>query len=112
MRDCIFCKIIKKDIPSDIIYEDEKFVVFSDINPLYRIHCLIVPREHIPSVNNIDNSKNEIFSGIFSVARKIAKKFGIEKTGYRLVVNNGKHAGQEVNHFHMHIFGGERLRRL
>jgi histidine triad (HIT) family protein len=112
MNDCIFCKIIEGKIPSTKVYEDELFIVIRDINPLYKVHDLIITKKHISSVNEVDNSDKEIFASIFSVAKKVAQLEGTTESGYRLTVNSGKDAGQLVPHFHMHILGGEKLREL
>lgn len=112
MNDCIFCKIIEGRIPSTKIYENDQFIVIRDINPLYKVHDLIITKKHISSVNEVNNSDNNIFASIFSVARKVAEIENIADSGYRLTVNSGKDAGQLVPHFHMHILGGEKLREL
>jgi histidine triad (HIT) family protein len=112
MSDCIFCKIIEGRIPSTKIYEDEFFIVIKDINPLYKVHDLIITKKHIASVKEVEDSDNTIFASIFSVAKKVALLEGITGNGYRLTVNSGKDAGQLVPHFHMHILGGEKLREL
>ncbi|MGI6393541.1 MAG: histidine triad nucleotide-binding protein [bacterium] len=112
MSDCIFCKIIEGKIPSTKIYEDEFFVVIKDINPLYKIHHLIITKKHIPSVNDVEIKDESIFSSIFSVAKKIAILEKVTESGYRLVVNSGEDAGQVVPHFHMHFLAGEKLNVL
>jgi len=112
MNDCIFCKIIEGKIPSTKVYEDEFVIVIKDINPIYKVHDLIITKKHISSVNEVDNSDQEIFASIFSVAKKVAQIEGITENGYRLTVNSGKDAGQLVPHFHMHLLGGEKLKEL
>jgi len=112
MSDCIFCKIISGDIPSTQVYSDDNFVAFRDINPSYPTHILIVPREHIESVNEITEENEHFFSKIFTTAKRIASEQDVEGSGYRLVVNSGPDSGQEVNHFHMHLLGGQRVSHL
>ncbi len=112
MSECIFCRIVRGEIPAAVRYEDEKFLVFRDINPLYRVHLLIVPKRHFASVNEIDASADEALQGIFGVARRVAEQEGVSPSGYRLVVNTGRDAGQVVGHFHMHLLAGEPLRPL
>lgn len=112
MTDCIFCKIANGVIPAKMVYEDDRFVVFPDIGPLYKTHLLIVPKRHIASVNEVDGAGNEALAGIFAVAKAAADKVGVAEGGYRLTVNTGPHAGQAVMHFHMHLLAGEPLRAL
>ena len=112
MKDCLFCKIERGEIPSEKVYEDENFFVIRDINPAYKIHLLIIPRKHISSVNDVSEVDDAIFSSIFRVAKKVAKILGVDENGYRVLVNTGKDAGQIVFHFHMHFLAGDKLREL
>lgn len=112
MENCIFCKIVKGDIPSSKLYEDDDFIVIRDINPLYKVHDLIITKKHIASVNEVNETDSEIFGSVFSVAKKIAEIENVSADGFRLVVNSGKNAGQLVPHFHMHLLAGEKLREL
>ncbi|HNW81616.1 MAG TPA: histidine triad nucleotide-binding protein [bacterium] len=112
MENCIFCKIIEGKIPSPRVYEDENFIVIRDINPLYKVHDLIITKKHIVSVNEVVESDSQIFCSIFSIAKKIAEIENVSAEGFRLVVNSGKNAGQLVPHFHMHLLAGEKLREL
>ena len=112
MSDCIFCKIVGGEIPSDYLYEDDNFVVFKDINPSYPVHLLIVPKKHFESVNHFNSDDEKWFGSIFTVAAKMAKEMGVDETGYRLTVNTNRDAGQIVQHFHMHLLAGEALRGL
>lgn len=100
--DCIFCKIINKELPSDIVYEDEKATAFKDINPKAPIHILIVPKGHIESINS--NGSENIVSSLISAAKEIIKRDNIK--GYKLVFNVGREAGQTVDHLHMHFLSG------
>ena len=105
----IFTKIIEKEIPSDIVYQDEHVTAFRDIEPQAPVHILIVPNKEIPTVNDIAEEDEKLVGRMFSAARKIAAKEGIAEDGYRLLVNCNKHGGQEVFHLHMHLFGGRPL---
>ena len=100
--DCIFCKIANKEIPSNLIYEDENVVAFNDLNPQAPVHFLVIPKNHYSSLNEIDNEK--VFGQIFSAVPKIAAKLGIKE--YRTVVNTGESAGQTVFHIHVHVMSG------
>jgi histidine triad (HIT) family protein len=106
MNNCIFCKIINKEIKSEIVYEDDDIIVFKDINPQAPIHLLMVPKKHIQSVNDLEVLDKEVIGHIFVVAKEIAKKFNVEKDGYRIVVNTGRNAGQAVFHTHFHFLAG------
>ena len=106
MNDCIFCKIINKEIKSEIVYEDDIVVVFKDINPQAPLHLLIVPKKHLKNVNEIETGDKGLIGHVFVVAKEIAKKFNVDKDGYRIVVNTGKLAGQAVFHIHFHFLAG------
>jgi len=110
MKDCLFCKIANKEIPSDIVSEDENFVVFKDINPKAPIHLLIIPRMHVGPVNVIEAKDREIISGLILKAKEMAEKMGISEDGYRLIFNVGRDAGMEVNHLHLHFLAGKPLK--
>jgi len=109
MDDCIFCKIIKKDIPSAIVYEDERIIAFDDINPQAPVHTLIIPKEHYNSLKDIPKEHSDLLGHILIVARDIAEKKQIAGTGYRIVLNTGENSGQEVLHIHFHVLGGRRM---
>lgn len=109
MNNCIFCRIINKEINSEIVYEDDKVIVFKDINPQAPIHLLIVPKRHIESINEINVEDKNIIGHIFIVAKEVAKKFNVDKCGYRVVVNTGRDAGQAVFHIHFHFLAGREL---
>ncbi|MCX6760527.1 MAG: histidine triad nucleotide-binding protein [Candidatus Nealsonbacteria bacterium] len=106
---CIFCQIAKKELPATIIYEDESFVAFKDINPIAPIHYLIIPKKHITSINHLELQDKELMGELFLAAKKIAKTQGIADNGYRLVFNVGKDSGQMVDHLHLHLLGGKKL---
>ena len=105
---CIFCAIINGDIPSNKVYEDEKCYAFLDINPQAPVHCLIVPRAHIESVDAVNEDNAEYVSHIFTVIPKIASELGLSG-GYRVVSNIGEDGCQSVKHMHFHILGGKKL---
>jgi len=107
MKDCIFCKIINREIPSEIISEDESFVVFKDINPKAPIHLLIIPKIHIGAVNTLEVKDKDIISGLILKAKEIAGEMGVSENGYRLIFNVGKDAGMEVSHLHLHLLAGK-----
>lgn len=108
--DCIFCKIINGDIPSNKIYEDDKVLAFHDISKVAPIHFLVIPKKHISSMNEINEGNSEIISHIFVVINKLVKELNIHETGYRITSNCGKDGGQTVNHIHFHIMGQRELK--
>ena len=105
---CLFCAIINGDIPSSKVYEDEKCYAFLDIAPQAPVHCLVVPKEHIASADEITDANSDAVAHIFTVIPKIAEKLGL-KDGYRIVSNVGENGCQSVKHLHFHILGGEKL---
>jgi len=109
MPDCIFCKIINKEIKANLVYEDEKFVAFEDINPVAPLHLLIIPKKHIESINHLEEKDKELIGELFLTAQKIAKEQKVDQTGYRLIINVGKDAGQTVSHLHLHLLGRKEL---
>lgn len=106
---CVFCKIVKKEIPADIIYQDEKILAFKSIEPKAPLHLLIIPKRHILSVDHLELQDKELIGELFLAAQKIAKERGVSQTGYRLIFNVGRDAGQTVDHLHLHLIGGEKL---
>lgn len=109
MKDCLFCKIIDQEIPSDTVYQDDLVTVFKDINPAAPVHLLIVPNQHISSVNDVSEDDRVVLGHLFTTARKVASSVGIQETGFRLIVNTGPDAHQEVFHIHMHLLGGGKM---
>ena len=105
----LFTKIIEREIPAEIVYKDDRVTAFRDINPQAPIHVLIAPNKEIPSVNDVEEDDEALVGHMFTVAKKVAKKEGIAENGYRLLINCGRHGGQEVPHLHMHLFGGRYL---
>ncbi|MDK9429316.1 purine nucleoside phosphoramidase [Gallibacterium anatis] len=108
----IFSKIICKEIPADIVYQDELVTAFRDIAPQAPTHILIIPNKIIPTVNDVTAEDEQVLGHLFVIAAKIAKEQGIAEDGYRLVVNCNKHGGQEVFHLHMHLVGGKQLGKM
>lgn len=111
-KDCIFCRIIAGEIASDIIYQDEEAIAFRDINPEAPVHLLIVPKSHIPSLAEVGANHKQLLGHLIHVANELAKREGISKKGYRLVINSGPEAGQEVPHLHLHLLGGRQLEKM
>ena len=109
MDGCIFCKIVNKEIPSKIVYEDKDILAFKDINPQAPTHILLIPREHFASLNAVPEERKEILSSLLLKARQIAEEKGIAQSGYRIVLNTERDSGQEVFHIHLHLLGGRRM---
>ena len=109
MSETIFDKIISRDIPAEIVYEDENYLAFNDINPQAPIHILIIPKKRIPTINDIQKNDSELIAGLFFIAKDIAIKKGIDKDGYRLILNCNENGGQSVYHIHLHLIGGRKL---
>jgi len=105
----IFKKIIDKEIPADIVYEDDEILAFNDISPKASTHILIIPKKEIPTVNDVTLEDAQVLGRLFVVARQIASEQGIAESGYRLIVNVRDDGGQEVYHLHMHLVGGHNL---
>ncbi|MDC5707017.1 purine nucleoside phosphoramidase [Vibrio europaeus] len=108
-EETIFSKIIRKEIPADVVYQDDLVTAFRDINPRAPSHILIIPNKLIPTVNDIEEEDELVMGRMFTVARKLAKEEGIDEDGYRLIMNCNSHGGQEVYHIHMHLVGGRPL---
>lgn len=103
---CIFCKIVDRKIPAKIVYEDEWAAAFEDANPQAPVHTLVIPKTHIPDMLSITEKDRELVGHLFSVANKIAQDKGFAAHGYRMVINNGRGAGQTVFHIHLHLLAG------
>ena len=106
---CLFCKIVDKEIPADIVYEDEQVLAFRDINPQAPCHLLIIPKTHIATGNDIEPGDCEIVGRLSLVAAKLAGQYGFADSGYRTVMNCNREAGQTVFHIHLHLLGGKPL---
>ena len=107
--DCIFCKIIAGEIPSTQVYRDNRVTAFRDINPAAPVHVLIVPNQHIASVNDLTAEDESLIGHMFTTAKQIAADEGIDESGYRLIINTGPDGGQVVFHLHLHLLGGHRM---
>ena len=105
----IFHKIIKREIPADIVYEDEQVVAFNDINPVGPKHVLIVPKKTIPSLREVTASDESVLGHMLVVVKQLANKYGLDEGGYRVVINAGEGAGQTVFQLHMHLIGGRSM---
>ncbi len=110
-EETIFSKIIRKEIPADIVYQDELVTAFRDINPQAPTHILIIPNKIIPTVDDVEESDEAIVGHLLTVAKEIAKQEGLTK-GYRLIINCKEHGHQEVFHLHMHLLGGQALGKM
>ncbi len=111
-EETLFTKIVKGEIPADILFQDDRATAFRDIHPQAPSHILIIPNKPIPSVNDISEEDEALVGYLFTVARQLARQEGIADNGYRLLVNCGPHGGQEVYHLHMHLLGGRPLGRM
>lgn len=109
MEDCLFCKIIKGEIPSTKVYEDEEILAFRDINSLAPVHVLVIPKKHISSLIELKPEDEKVVGKIYTVINKIAEQEKISENGFRVVVNCGEDGGQAVKHLHFHILGGKKL---
>lgn len=107
--DCLFCKIIKGEIPSEKVYEDEFVLAFRDINPAAPIHVLVIPKKHIDSLAYLENEDKEYVWKIHEAMNKIAEQEKFKEEGFRVIVNCGKDAGQEVMHLHYHLLAGQKM---
>jgi histidine triad (HIT) family protein len=107
--DCIFCRIAAGKIPAEKVLENEHLVAFNDIHPQAPTHVLIVPRQHIASLNDIAGEHLDLIGHVFEAARDVARKAGVAEGGYRVILNTNRDAGQEVFHLHFHVMGGRRL---
>jgi histidine triad (HIT) family protein len=109
MADCLFCKIVERKIPANIVYEDERVLAFNDINPQAPTHVLIIPKRHIPTLNHIGTEDDQLVGELVRRAAIIAKELGFSETGYRTLFNTNRGAGQTVFHVHLHLLGGRSM---
>ena len=109
MSECLFCRIARKEIPASVVYEDDELLAFKDISPQAPVHLLIIPKAHCEGLNDLTQEVEKASAGIPALAAKLAKEFGTDETGYRLIVNCGADAGQTVFHLHYHLLGGKVL---
>ena len=109
MEDCLFCKIVKGEIPSSKVYEDDEILAFKDIHPAAPIHILVIPKKHITSLAYLEKEDEILVGKIYGVINKIADEQGFKENGYRVIVNCGKDGGQEVMHLHFHLLAGKKF---
>jgi histidine triad (HIT) family protein len=109
MADCLFCRIVQKQIPATVVEETDQTLAFRDINPRAPVHILVIPKEHIPALLELKPEHAAVLSEVHQTIQKVARKEKIDETGFRVVVNNGKDSGQAVSHIHYHVLGGRRL---
>ena len=107
MDNCIFCRIIKGELPSQIVYENDNVIAIRDINPKAKVHILVIPKKHIASALALLPEDAELLGSMFAAAQEITKSEGIDVSGFSLLINTGRDGGQTVEHLHMHIMGGE-----
>ncbi|MFO7171714.1 MAG: histidine triad nucleotide-binding protein [Bacillota bacterium] len=109
MQDCIFCKIVRGELPSAKVYEDDLVLAFKDINPQAPVHVLVIPKAHYASVMELPAQDGQLLSRLFSAIQQVARELGVAETGFRLVANTGPDSGQMVPHLHFHILGGRKM---
>lgn len=109
MSDCLFCKIVQKTIPAKIVHEDDCSLAFDDINPQAPVHTLIIPKQHVSAVQDCGEQAPDLVAHLLVICTKVAKEKGLSQSGYRIVTNTGRDAGQTVFHLHFHVLGGRHL---
>lgn len=109
MEDCVFCKIVAGKIPCSKVYEDEKVLAFDDIQPMAPVHVIITPKEHIPTMMDIDPERKDVTADLYAAAQKVAQIKKVAARGFRTVINCNAEGGQVVFHLHMHLLGGKKL---
>lgn len=107
--DCLFCRIVKGEIPARFVHRDDRVVAFHDVNPQAPVHVLVVPARHVASLREVTAADDELLGGLFEVVRKVTAETGIAKSGFRTVINTGVDGGQTVDHLHVHVLGGRRM---
>lgn len=107
--DCLFCKILKREVPGEIVYEDDEVMAFKDLYPLAPVHLLIIPKVHLCNLNELTPESELLMGRIFRVIRRLAEEFGVAESGYRVVTNTGADGGQVIGHLHFHLLGGQAL---
>ncbi|MBB6062540.1 histidine triad (HIT) family protein [Thermosipho japonicus] len=110
MENCVFCKIINNEIPSEKLYEDEDFIVIKDINPVAPIHLLVIYKKHVPVIHELSEDDQRRFWKVFNIIKKLSEELNFKE--YRIVQNNGKQAGQEIPHIHFHVIAGRKLGKI
>lgn len=106
---CVFCRIVRRELPAEILFENDRVLAFEDIRPKAPVHVLVIPKAHFASLNEAPEGSGDILGEILMAAREIARLKGIDGSGYRIVLNTGPHSGQEVFHIHFHVLGGRPL---
>lgn len=109
MENCIFCKIINRELPSEIVFESENILAFKDINPQAPLHIQIIPKSHIPTLNDLAPTQTTLLGEMVLTAKTLAKQLGVADPGYRIAMNCNQHGGQEVFHIHLHLLAGRQL---
>jgi len=109
MSDCLFCRIAAKEIPADLVYEDQQAIAFRDIHPQAPTHVLIIPRRHVSGLDAAGEAEEALLGHLAQVAARLAEQEGLAESGYRVVLNNGPDAGQAVAHLHLHLLGGRKM---
>ena len=109
MVDCLFCKIVQKTIPAKIVYEDDRTLAFDDINPQAPVHALVIPKTHVAAVQDCRDHDRDLLAQLLIACTNVAKQKGLSDSGYRIVTNTGRDAGQTVFHLHLHVLGGRHL---
>lgn len=107
--ECIYCKIVKKEIPSAVVFESEDILAFKDINPIAPVHILVIPKRHIENINQLEENDADMVGRMILAAKRIAKEFDISEKGYKLLFRVGNWGGQEIPHIHLHLIGGAKL---
>ena len=108
-EDCVFCQVLKKKLPGKIEYEDDDLAVIWDINKQAPVHLLVIPKKHVAKLSDVEDDESDLLCKMFVVAKNMAKRLNLDEKGYRLVVNEGRDAGQSIFHLHMHLLSGRRL---
>jgi histidine triad (HIT) family protein len=109
MSDCLFCRIVEKKIPAKVVYEDDQILAFDDVNPRAPVHTLVIPKQHVASVQDLGESDRTLLAQLLLACTKVAKHKGLADPGFRLVVNTGRDGGQTVFHLHFHVLGGRHM---
>jgi histidine triad (HIT) family protein len=106
---CIFCRIAAGEIPSQLVYQDEHLIAIRDVNPAAPVHVLVIPREHVESLNHLEERHRELAGRLLLAVKRVAEQEGVAERGYRTVINTGREGGQTVEHLHVHLLGGRQL---
>lgn len=109
MKDCLFCKIVAGELPSQTVYDSEDIMVFKDIHPQAPVHLLVIPKKHIANLDEMKDEDQALVARMMGLIRDLARREGLDKTGYRVVTNHGPDSGQEVDHLHFHLLGKRKL---